>query len=71
MTTEEPKQLDLSDPAVLQMARFNHTPSEVWARNGALLSVTCETCHKAWPCPTRWAIDVIDEEMQMDAQRGL
>lgn len=49
-------ELDLTDPDVREMARFNHRPRERWAVSaggrGFLQGVLCDTCHNAWPCPT-------------------
>lgn len=42
--------IDLSDPLVRDMVRHNHSPTELWANDGTLLSVECITCHNAWPC---------------------
>lgn len=51
------RQLDLSDPRVRDMAARNHTPTEVWALGGDLISLHCDQCGHSWPCPTRQALD--------------
>jgi hypothetical protein len=55
--------LDLTDPAVLDMADRNHRPTETWligGGGGSLAGVSCETCHHSWPCPTRVAIRALE-----------
>jgi len=49
--------LDLNDPAVLDMADRNHRPQESWTFGGVLRGVSCEQCHRQWPCPTRNQVD--------------
>jgi hypothetical protein len=49
---------DLSDPLVLEMADRNHRPAETWTLGGDFVGVTCETCLRPYPCPTREAIDI-------------
>lgn len=58
--------LDLDDPTIRQMIRYNHTPEEVWTVKGAaggestgtLVHVGCSMCRNSWPCPTIAALRV-------------
>lgn len=48
--------LDLTDPAVREMAERHHEPDEMWSNTGLLLSVHCRTCGHSWPCATAQAL---------------
>lgn len=62
-------ELDLSDPVVREMADHHHQPDEAWSAGGILLSVYCQTCGHAWPCPTRLAITERDSSAPRDEDR--
>lgn len=51
---------DLSDRLVREMADMNHRPQEVWTLGGDFVSITCRTCWRPYPCPTRHALDRYD-----------
>ena len=59
--------LDLTDPAVLEMADRNHSPEEHMTRNEAGWAqsrVACSFCELDWPCPTRVTIRRMAEQQE-------
>jgi hypothetical protein len=51
-----PKELDLTDPEIWQMADFNHRPHEAWTAGGKFLGLYCEKCGHPYPCDVRRAL---------------
>ena len=58
--------LDLTDPDVREMARWNHKPRERWTIGFGLNEVRCKECGQVWPCPTVQALRVLDAALIPD-----